>query len=108
MEELRTLVIYDIVSDRIRTRVGEVCKDYGLKRIQFSGFVGSLSRNKREELSIKLRNLLDGQDQGAKILIQPICEKDLRQMTILHIEAQKKEIPEATTSNGNNNESASE
>ena len=30
MEELRTLVIYDIEDDRIRLKISETCLDYGL------------------------------------------------------------------------------
>ena len=42
MEELRTLVIYDIEDDRIRLKISETCLDYGLVRIQFSAFLGTL------------------------------------------------------------------
>jgi CRISPR-associated protein Cas2 len=66
MEELRTLVIYDIEDDRIRLRISETCLDYGLVRIQFSAFLGTLNRNKREELFLKLSSLLD--DNPGKIL----------------------------------------
>ena len=54
MEELRTLVIYDIVEDRIRTRIADTCLDFGLIRIQYSAFAGLLNRNKREELFLRL------------------------------------------------------
>ncbi len=54
MEELRTLVIYDIEDDKIRLKISETCLDYGLVRIQFSAFLGTLNRNKREELFLRL------------------------------------------------------
>jgi len=76
MEELRTLVIYDIENDRIRLRISETCLDYGLARIQFSAFLGTLNRNKREELFLKLSSILD--DNAGKILLQPICHKDVK------------------------------
>ncbi len=76
MEELRTLVIYDIENDRIRLRISETCLDYGLARIQFSAFLGKLNRNKREELFFKLSSILD--DNAGKILLQPICHKDVK------------------------------
>jgi CRISPR-associated protein Cas2 len=76
MEELRTLVIYDIENDRIRLRISETCLDYGLARIQFSAFLGILNRNKREELFLKLSSILD--DNVGKILLQPICHKDVK------------------------------
>ena len=45
---MNTLVIYDITEDKIRNKVAEVCKDYGLTRIQWSAFLGELSNNHRE------------------------------------------------------------
>jgi CRISPR-associated protein Cas2 len=76
VEELRTLVIYDIENDRIRLKISETCLDYGLARIQFSAFLGTLNRNKREELFLKLSTILD--DNAGKILLQPICHKDVK------------------------------
>jgi len=76
MQELRTLVMYDIENDKIRHRVSEACLDFGLERIQFSVFRGKLNRNKREELLMRLTNMLE-EDPG-KILIQPMCEDDFK------------------------------
>lgn len=76
MEELQTLVIYDIPDDRIRTRISEACLDYGLDRFQFSSFRGRLSRNKRQELFMRLRAEL-GNSPG-KVLVQPLCDKDVQ------------------------------
>jgi len=106
--ELSTLVIYDIEDDRARTRVSEACKDFGLERMQFSCFRGILTQNKREELYERLRKIqrewetrwrkdfpeaqtkqmdlpvppgeeAKGRWQPAfKIMIQPICEKDVK------------------------------
>ena len=75
--EVLVYVFYDIEKDKIRNRAARVCKDFGLERTQFSGFIGYLSKNKREEIGIKLRDLL-GENNG-KILIQPVCEKDFRE-----------------------------
>ncbi|MBW1735723.1 MAG: CRISPR-associated endonuclease Cas2 [Deltaproteobacteria bacterium] len=75
--EVAVYVFYDIENDRVRSRAARICKDFGLERTQFSGFVGYLSRNKREELGIKLRDNLDG--STGKVLIQPVCDKDFKQ-----------------------------
>lgn len=75
--EVLTYVFYDIEKDNIRNQVGSICKDYGLERIQFSGFIGYLSRNRREELAAKLRDKLEG--SNGKVLIQPVCDKDFRE-----------------------------
>lgn len=72
--ETAVLVIYDIEDDRTRGRISERCKDFGLERVQYSAFYGSLSRSKREELGMKLEEELGGKD--GKIWIQPICAKD--------------------------------
>lgn len=76
MEEVTTYVLYDIPDDAVRTKIAEVCKDYGLERIQFSAFSGALTRNKREELFLRLRDTLG--IRSGKILLQPVCEKDIR------------------------------
>jgi len=74
--ETALYVFYDIENDRLRSEIAEICKDYGLTRIQLSGFFGYLSRSKREELFLKLSYML--QNQKGKILIQPVCDKDLK------------------------------
>jgi CRISPR-associated protein Cas2 len=76
MDEVSTYVLYDIPNDGVRAKIADVCKDYGLERIQFSAFCGPLTRNKREELFLRLDDVL-GEEPG-KILLQPVCEKDIR------------------------------
>lgn len=76
MEELTHFVFYDIEVDRIRNKIADICLDFGLERIQFSGFSGKLGRNKREELFLKLKNVI--KEGGGKILILPVCEKDIK------------------------------
>ena len=91
MDELRTLVIYDIEDDNIRLKISEACLDYGLVRIQYSAFLGALNRNKREELFLRLGSLLG--DNPGKIFLQPICDKDVKTALIKEIE--KRVAPEA-------------
>lgn len=113
--ELHTLVIYDVEDDRARTRVAEACKDFGLERIQYSCFRGKLSQNKREELYERMRKIqreweirwkrdfpeshveqndfpvppeekASGKWEPAfKILIQPLCEKDVNGATYAYV-----------------------
>ena len=77
MKEVQVYVIYDIEDDRIRNRVAEACKDFGLTRIQYSAFSGTLNRSKRGELFLRLSSLL-GKSQG-RILVLPVCEKDMKE-----------------------------
>lgn len=89
--ELQTYVIYDIEDDRIRYRISEICKDYGLDRIQYSAFLGLLSRNKREELFLKLSETIE--ENIGKIIVQPICEKDSKAQLVIINEKNNKNSP---------------
>jgi len=113
--ELITLVLYDVEDDWARTRVAEACKDFGLERIQYSCFRGKLSQNKREELYERMRKVqrdweirwrkdfpdsriqqndfphppdIDASGRwypAFKILIQPLCEKDIGAATYAYL-----------------------
>ena len=74
------MLIYDIENDRLRTRIADVCLNYGLERIQFSAFFGKLNRNKRQELALKIRKEIG--KASARVRIFPICEDDLKDMWI--------------------------
>lgn len=68
------LLVYDIPNDRARTKIADVCLDYGLDRIQYSAFAGNISRNLQEELFLKTRRIL-GKKPG-NIQLIPICATD--------------------------------
>lgn len=70
------LLVYDITHDGTRSKVSDACLDYGMARIQFSAFLGDLSRTHQEELFRKVRKRLG--KQTGKIQIFPVCEKDMR------------------------------
>ncbi len=72
---MNCIVIYDIVEDKIRNRIADVCLDFGLQRIQYSAFFGELSHNQKETLFKKIKRLI-GEKPG-NIQIFPVCEKDL-------------------------------
>ncbi len=72
---MRYLLIYDITDDRARTRVADLCLDYGLERIQYSAFWGDLPRTLQEELLLKIRRVL--QSKAADVRLIPLCERDL-------------------------------
>jgi CRISPR-associated protein Cas2 len=72
---MRYLLIYDITDDRARTRVADLCLDYGLERIQYSASWGNLPRTLQEELLLKIRRVL--QDKSADVRLIPLCARDL-------------------------------
>lgn len=67
---LHTLLVYDIVDDRIRSKIANICADYGLDRIQYSAFYGRLRRTHQEELMQRIRRLL--QKNVGKVQLIPI------------------------------------
>ena len=74
---MKCLLVYDIPDDKTRTKVADFCLDYGLDRIQYSAFVGELTRTYQEELMLKIGKRLG--KQPGKVQLFVICDKDWRQ-----------------------------
>ncbi len=72
---MKVFLIYDIQDDKARGKVADLCKDYGLRRVQFSTFFGDLSRNRQEEIMLRVRRLVEPAE--AYVLLLPTCERDL-------------------------------
>jgi len=70
---MRYLLIYDITHDGARTKVADVCLDYGLERVQYSAFIGELSKVHQRELLLKIKRRLG--KHGANIQLFPLDEK---------------------------------
>lgn len=100
--EAEVLLLYDVESDRIRTRLADLCLNYSLTRIQFSAFMGKINRNRRQELCIRIRDLIG--DEPARVRIIPLFEDSLReawtldQYDHLDAEAAKEKTRESTPS----------
>ncbi len=75
-DELLTIVAFDIPSDKVRHRLGEVCKDYGLTRAQWSLFEGPMTRNRREELWARLLKMLTTAKGGGRAAIYAIGHRE--------------------------------
>lgn len=69
---MRYVVIYDITDDNLRALVAETLKDYGLQRIQYSGFMGSLRRDELNSLLVDLKNLI--KDLVENVQLFPMCD----------------------------------
>jgi CRISPR-associated protein Cas2 len=70
---MRYLLIYDITHDGTRSKVADVCLDYGLERVQYSAFLGELSKVHQRELLLKIKRRLG--EHGANIQLFPLDEK---------------------------------
>lgn len=74
---MQTLIIYDIEENRVRNRVAEALKDYGLARVQKSAFRGDLNTNRREMLFQRLQHTL-GRRAGS-IQVYVLCDRDAKE-----------------------------
>lgn len=83
---MQCLVIYDIPNDAVRTKLGEICLDYGLLRIQYSSFLGELSYSRQNELLAKLTRRL-GKREG-NIQMYPLCDKDIKLRKVVLVVAE--------------------
>ena len=64
-------IIYDICSNKIRNKIGNICKNYGMIRIQKSAFAGEVTKNKIEMLVLQIKELLLGPKDC--IFVLPNC-----------------------------------
>lgn len=78
------LVIYDIPHDGTRVKVADACLDYGLDRIQYSAFVGELSRTHQEELLLRIKRRVG--KRAAKVHIVAVASDEWARRLILEQE----------------------
>ena len=76
-----TLVIYDISDDSKRTKLSSYLKQYGLQRIQYSGFKGELDANDRHVLVQEAGKFLSNEEDS--IYIIPVCSSCMRTVSIV-------------------------
>ena len=84
---MRCLLIYDITHDGTRGKVADACLDYGLERIQYSAFLGELSRIHQKELVLKIKRRIGAHD--ASVQLFPLDEKSWTGRWVFE---QKKEV----------------
>lgn len=92
---MRYIIIYDITDDKLRDAVARELKNYGLTRIQLSGFLGTLPRHRLNSLLVRLKAILkNGEDKpGSRrnVQIYPICDRCFSEKIIV---GSLKPIPE--------------
>ncbi len=78
---MQCLIIYDIPHDGTRQKVANACLDYGLQRIQYSAFVGNLSRAHQRALFQEIRRRVGRQTVNVQLF--PLDEKSWEGRRIL-------------------------
>jgi len=78
---LRYIVIYDISDDNLRNQIAETLKDYGLQRIQYSGFMGDLRHDQLNSLLVDLKNSIKYLTENVQLF--PMCDSCLKGKQII-------------------------
>ncbi|MDI6903703.1 MAG: CRISPR-associated endonuclease Cas2 [Methanocellales archaeon] len=76
-----TLVTYDISEDKSRTKLAKHLQNYGLHRIQYSGFTGELNPHDRILLSKEVKQYTTSETDS--IYVIPLCERCYRLCKII-------------------------
>ncbi len=74
-------VVYDIVNDKVRSKIAKVCKNYGLYRVQKSAFLGNLNNNEIDELELHCKDVIDKNLDS--VYIFPMCSDDFKKVKLL-------------------------
>jgi len=80
MKQTDTLVwiIYDITNDSKRSKVAKLCKEAGLYRVQKSVFLGTIVRNRLDELNMQIEEHIE--EETDSVYIFPLCEQDFKKV----------------------------
>ena len=83
MKTTETLVwiVYDIVVDKPRTKIAKLCKAAGLYRVQKSVFLGTIERNRLDELRLQIDEWVDHEVDS--VYIFPMCGPDFKKVILL-------------------------
>jgi len=74
-------VIYDIVDNKTRAKIARACKNKGLYRVQKSAFLGTLNKNRMDELRIMCKDIINPEKDS--VYIFPMCEDDFKSVILL-------------------------
>jgi CRISPR-associated protein Cas2 len=74
-------IIYDIVEDRPRMKIAKRCKEAGLYRVQKSVFLGTIARNRLDELRLQIEELTNPDVDS--VYIFPMCDEDFHKVKLL-------------------------
>jgi len=76
-----TWVMYDIENDRARTRIAKFCKQAGLYRVQYSVFLGTLDRDRKDTLYLQIEEEIN--EEKDKVYIFPMSKDELKRSILM-------------------------
>jgi len=74
-------VIYDITENRVRNRVSNICKGYGLYRVQKSAFLGDLNTNELDSLALECEERINSEVDS--VYVFPMCDDCFKKIRLL-------------------------
>jgi len=74
-------VMYDIQNDKARTRVAKYCKQAGLYRVQYSVFLGTLDRDRKDTLELQIEEEINLELD--RVYIFPMSRPELQATVLL-------------------------
>ena len=74
-------LIYDITDNKKRNKVIKSAQKKGLYRVQKSAFLGTINKNKFDELKIECEQIID--EETDSVYLFPLCEKDFKSVVAL-------------------------
>ncbi|MBD3408041.1 MAG: CRISPR-associated endonuclease Cas2 [Candidatus Lokiarchaeota archaeon] len=81
--DLIYIVVYDITNDNLRNKISECLKNYGLERIQYSGFFGDLTKFGLKSLQVDLKKLMNDRDETDSVIIIPVCNSCFKNKVVI-------------------------
>jgi len=69
-------LIYDITENKNRNKVIKSAQKKGLHRVQKSVFLGTINKNKFDELKMECEEIID--EETDSVYLFPLCEKDFK------------------------------
>jgi len=80
-QERHLYIVYDIKDDSIRTYLARRLAYYGLRRIQYSVFNGTVSLNDKNEILKEIKEMKLGEDD--KIHVIDLCDSCRKEVVII-------------------------
>lgn len=75
-----TWFIYDITSDKARTKIAKMALKAGLYRVQKSVFLGQIDSSRVDEVVMQSEMLIDPETDS--LYVFPLCEKDFKSVIL--------------------------
>jgi CRISPR-associated protein Cas2 len=81
------IVCYDVEKTKDRNKVIKVLEYYGLKRIQYSVFMGSLTETRLHQMNTRIKR--EFTKPSIKILVIEVCNACMERALLVHEELPK-------------------